>query len=83
MATISTLADLKEHGTRLIGHCGNPNCGRGRPLDLDVLIERYGTHYSIINERRIGAALRCGSCHHRGGSVTLAPDTGPSGSNRR
>ncbi len=75
MASISTLADLKADGTRLIGHCGGPNCGHARQLDLDVLIEIYGTHYSIINERRIAKALLCGRCKHKGGAITLAPIT--------
>ena len=78
MASNSTLADLKGIGSRLIGHCGNPNCGHGKELDLDELIETYGTHYSLISDRRIASALRCGRCQHKGGSISVSPFTGSS-----
>lgn len=31
-----------------------PDCGHGKRLDMDMLIERFGTDYEMVNERRIG-----------------------------
>ena len=69
--TISTLQDLSDHGYRLEGNC--LTCGRGRPLDLAKLIERFGPGYSYVNETRIRAALACTACGSRGGTLTIRP----------
>lgn len=69
--TLETIDDFRRHGHALLGHCGNPLCGRCRALDLDALADRYGADYSIIGETRIRAALVCSACGHRGGSITI------------
>lgn len=67
---LATLADLKRAGYRLYGNC---YCGRGRELDLGMLIERYGEDYVFVNEHRIQRSLRCNRCGHPGGKLTLQP----------
>jgi len=37
--SIETLGDLKQHGMTLIGNCAGPNCGHGRPLDIEAFRE--------------------------------------------
>lgn len=77
MAELQTLADFKALGYRLTGNCGRPDCGRGRELDIDALIARFGADHPVIGDTRIAAALRC-ACGHKGGSLTVsAIDTGP------
>ena len=68
--SLRTLGDLKQAGYRLYGNC---YCGRSRELDLDMLIERYGEDYVFINEHRIQRSLKCTSCGHPGGKLTLQP----------
>lgn len=71
--TLSTLGDLKTHCHTLFGHCTGQYCGRGRPLDLDALIERVGANYVVIRETLIAAALVCKSCGHKGGKLAIHP----------
>lgn len=59
MISIETLGDLKQHGMTLIGNCAGPNCGHGRPLDIDMLIDRLGADYVFVNDRLIGSNLVC------------------------
>jgi hypothetical protein len=73
----STLAELKAHGMGLVASCGGPKCGHAWPLDLDVLIEIYGTDYTYNNERRIAFKLRCTRCKHLGGSLMVVADIRP------
>lgn len=70
---LSTLGDLKSAGYSIHGNCAGTYCGRGRRLDLDALISRFGADYVIVNETRIAGALRCDRCGHRGGVLTLHP----------
>lgn len=72
LISLTTLGELKSHGYRLFGHCGRLSCGRGRELDIDNLIKRYGANYSIIGDTRIKRALVCTGCGHKGGSLTIA-----------
>ncbi len=76
--TIETLGDLKAHDIGLNAHCSAPDTGHSGPLDIDMLIERFGADYIFIGDRRIGAACVCKVCGHRGARVMLAPDTRPS-----
>jgi hypothetical protein len=66
---MSTLAQIKESGEGLMANCAGPNCGHGRPLDIDMLIERFGTDYEMINEKRISASCRCARCKHKGAVI--------------
>lgn len=51
--------------------------GRGRKLDLDMLIERFGPDFVFINEIEISRRLRC-KCSHVGGTVRVtAPGKAP------
>jgi hypothetical protein len=75
LRSLETLQDLKDADHRLYGHCGNPCCGRGRPLDLDALIAHYGPVYVVIRETRIARALVCSGCGHKGGKLTINPPT--------
>lgn len=69
---LETLGDLRRAGYQVIGNCSGKYCGRARRLNLDALIQRFGESYSFVNESRIGAALRCEGCGHRGGALTIA-----------
>ncbi len=75
MTTYDTLGKLRSGGYTLSAHCNGQFCGHGRALDLDKLIEQFGADYVIINETRIGKALVCSSCKHRGARVILSPPT--------
>jgi hypothetical protein len=66
----------------LIANCAGKKCGYGRKLDLDVLIERFGTDYEVFNEKRIAAACVCKRCGHRGASLHLTGNTTPNGSEK-
>ena len=67
---MSTLADLKRENWTLYGHCTARNCGHGRAIDLDMLIERFGPDFVFINETGISRRLRC-KCGHLGGTVRV------------
>lgn len=71
--SLSPLGDLKAAGYRLIGNCGNPACGRGRWLNIDALIEKFGAGYEVVGEARIARSLKCDGCGHKGGRLTLSP----------
>jgi hypothetical protein len=68
---VQTLGDLMANGMGLNAHCGSTVCARGRALDIGVLIERFGSDYVYIGERRIAASLRC-SCGHKGGALRVS-----------
>lgn len=71
------LAELRELGLGLSAYCGNPRCGHLRSLDLDPLIETYGTHYDFICERRLASKLACKRCQHVGGRLVVVSDKRP------
>ncbi len=71
--TIRTLGDLKARGDSISAHCGNPNCGHYKLLDLDMLIARFGADYVFINETRIKNAVRCEICERKGGKLIFGP----------
>lgn len=52
-----------------MANCAGPNCGHGKPLPLDVLIESYGPDYEAINETRIAKACKCARCGHKGAII--------------
>lgn len=79
MKTVGTLAEVKANGEGLMANCRGPNCGHGKPLDLDMLIEWLGPDYSIINETRIGAACRCEACKHKGAAIHRIANSTPRG----
>jgi hypothetical protein len=66
---MNTLAELRALGEGLNAHCGAPYCVHSKLLDLDMLIKRFGPDYSIINEKRIAAALKCEICGHKGAII--------------
>ncbi|UVK37799.1 hypothetical protein LHFGNBLO_004890 [Mesorhizobium sp. AR10] len=72
-----TLADLKADGQGLMAYCGAPSCGQAWSLDIDVLIELYGTHYGYRNDRRISSKVRCPRCQRVGGTLRVVTDKRP------
>lgn len=78
MGSMSTLSEIKAAGEGLMANCAGLNCGHGKPLDLDMLIERYGPDYNVINETRIAAACKCERCGHRGARIHRIANTTPS-----
>jgi hypothetical protein len=74
---MATLAEMKAKGEGLMANCRGPNCGRGRLLPMDLLIERYGPDYEVIGDTRIAAACKCDRCGHRGAQVNLQANTSP------
>jgi hypothetical protein len=77
IALPTKLAELRELGMGLSVYCGNANCGHLRSLDLDGLIETYGTHYDFIPGRRLASKLICKRCQHVGGKLVVVPIKGP------
>ncbi|WP_156389036.1 hypothetical protein [Mesorhizobium sp. Root695] len=71
------LAELREQGMGLSVYCGNGRCGHLRSLDLDGLIEIYGTHYDFITERRLASKLVCKRCQMLEGGWLWCPTDGP------
>lgn len=78
---MTTLSQLKAKGEGLAAHCNRPGlvCGHHKTLDLDMLIQRFGPDYSVINETRIAGALVCERCGYRGGRIMLIANTKPNG----
>jgi hypothetical protein len=74
---MSTLAEIKARGEGLMANCAGPNCGHGRALPIDFLIERYGADYNMLNEKRIAAACKCKACGHLGAVIHLISNTTP------
>jgi hypothetical protein len=74
---MSTLFEIKALGQGLMANCTGPNCGHGERLSLDMLIERFGPDYEMLNETRIGKACRCKACGHLGAAIYIMPDTSP------
>lgn len=75
--SMTTLAELKRRGEGLMAHCGRFDCVNSKRLDLDMLIERYGPDYTIINETRIARACKCEACGHKGAIINLIANTTP------
>jgi len=76
---MSTLSEIKASGEGLMANCAGPNCGHGKKLDIDMLIERFGTDYEVVNERRIAVACKCDRCGHKGAVVHMVANSTPSG----
>ena len=72
MMKITTLAHLDREGFQIWGNCTSENCGRGRPLDIAMLISRFGADHSIIGDSEITSRLRC-ECGHKGGMLHFRP----------
>lgn len=70
---LETLGDLKRQGYYLTAHCKGNNCGHGKRLDTDKLIEQFKADYVFIKETRIAAACRCEECGHKGATLRLSP----------
>ncbi|MCP4319414.1 MAG: hypothetical protein GY789_26355 [Hyphomicrobiales bacterium] len=66
--SVTTLGDLRHEGWIVYAHCCARYCGRGRRLDLDMLIEIFGPQYVFIGDTRIPGRLRC-KCGHLGGTL--------------
>ncbi|SDA55044.1 hypothetical protein [Mesorhizobium qingshengii] len=71
------LGELRDQGMGLSVYCGNPRCGHLRALELDGLIEIYGTHYDFITERRLASKLVCKRCQNAGGRLVVVSDKRP------
>ena len=77
VALPTKLGELREQGMGLSAYCGNARCGHLRSLDLDSLIEIYGTHYDFISERRLASKLVCKRCQNVGGRLVVVSDKRP------
>jgi hypothetical protein len=77
VALPTKLGELRDQGMGLSAYCGNPRCGHLRSLDLDGLIEIYGTHYDFITERRLASKLVCKRCQSVGGRLVVVSDKRP------
>jgi hypothetical protein len=77
IAQSAKLGELRDQGMGLSVYCGNPRCGHLRSLDLDGLIETYGTHYDFITEKRLASKLVCKRCQHVGGRLVVVSDKRP------
>lgn len=71
------LGELREQGMGLSMHCGNARCGHLRSLDLDGLIDVYGTHYDFTTQTRLASKLVCKRCHTVGGRLIVVADRTP------
>lgn len=76
---MTTLAEIKAAGEGLMANCARLDCGHGKPLSLDLLIERYGQDYDVIRETRIAAACKCERCGHKGAIIHRIANTTPTG----
>ncbi|UVK57465.1 hypothetical protein DBIPINDM_008433 (plasmid) [Mesorhizobium sp. AR02] len=76
---MTTLSEIKASGMGLMANCAGPNCGHGKPLDMDMLIERFGTDYEMVGERRISASLKCDRCGRKGAVIHSLANTMPNG----
>lgn len=74
---MSTLAEIKASGEGLMANCVGPSCGHGKPLPLDMLIERYGADYETTNETRIAKACKCARCSHKGAVIHRIANSTP------
>ncbi|WP_155256368.1 hypothetical protein [Mesorhizobium loti] len=77
VAAPAKLGELREQGMGLSVYCGNTRCGHLRSLDLDGLIEIYGTHYDFNTERRLASKLVCKRCQNAGGRLVVVSDKRP------
>ena len=77
IAQPAKLGELRDQGMGLSVYCGNPRCGHLRSLDLDGLIETYGTHYDFITEKRLASKLVCKRCQYVGGRLVVVSDKRP------
>jgi hypothetical protein len=77
VAVPAKLGELREQGMGLSVYCGNTRCGHLRSLDLDGLIETYGTHYDFNTERRLASKLVCKRCQNAGGRLVVVSDKRP------
>ena len=69
-----TLVELRGAGMALNAYCGNARCGHLSSLNLDDLIELYGTHYDFGTERRLASKLTCKRCQQTGGKLAVVSD---------
>ncbi|SDA39560.1 hypothetical protein [Mesorhizobium qingshengii] len=76
---VDTIADLRDHGMGLRGHCRAPNCSGSRELNLDKLIKLFGEEYVFINDKEIGRQFICTECGRTGGTITVIANTMPAG----
>ena len=77
IAQPKNLGELREQGMGLSVYCGNTRCGHLRSLDLDGLIDIYGTHYDFNTERRLTSKLVCKRCQNVGGRLVVVSDKRP------
>lgn len=69
--TVETLGHLKLLGMRMYGHCGQPNCGQARVLNMDKLIALFGEDFEFVGTDDIQKAYVCEECRRTGGTVTI------------
>jgi hypothetical protein len=75
--TLSTLTDVKKHRHSFFWHCGRPNVGHAKKLDIDGEIARLGPDYQFVGNTLMQDSTVCDVCKWKGGSITLhGPDRG-------
>lgn len=72
-STPGTLGHLQAADYRMHAECGNLRCRHMSVLDLEALIRRFGAGHVYVANNRIGSALRCGHCGHRGAQIFIVP----------
>ena len=79
---MDTLIAIKESGHGLWASCAiDSSCTHFADLDIDGLIARLGSDFSIVDRRQeLRDRLRCGKCGRKGVQVRLAA---PNGYSRR
>jgi hypothetical protein len=77
MIDLSKLGALKPRGYGLMAFCESVDCGHFAPVDLDMLIGRFGPGFDIVDgDAAIRAVLRCARCDGKRISLQLKPPTG-------
>ena len=78
MIELSKLGVLRDRGYGLVAFCETRDCGRYAPLDLEVLVARFGADFDVVaGDARLLASLKCSECGGRRLSVQLKPPTKP------
>ena len=73
MNTLPTLGDTKRINCDLWANCSRPTCGYGAKLDLDALIECYGSDYVVRQPTSFFNRMKCSRCGHVGAVPTCNP----------
>lgn len=77
MIDLSRLGTLQARGYGLMAFCDERDCGHFAPIDLGLLIDRFGDDFDVVaGDARIRALLTCSKCGGKRLSIQLKPPTG-------